>query len=52
MMIRAVPHIPTNDDPEDPAFKLGLAPKKSNFSIMPQMKLKMTLTFDCLFFES
>ena len=30
-IIIAIPQSPTKEDPEDPARRLGLAPKKSNF---------------------
>ena len=37
------PHSPIKEDPDAPAFKFGLAPKRSNHSITSQSLLKARL---------
>lgn len=46
------PHSPINDDPEGPAFKFGLAPKRSNHSITSQSLLKARLGSEVLVLTS
>jgi hypothetical protein len=51
-IITAIPQTPTNEDAEDPARRLGFAPKKSNFWIILAVKFKNFLFFEILLFRS